>query len=1124
MVEPIEAKATSPSLANALKEWKDFILGGISISSAILVHFQDFVQSDQGLRHATLIAIGVIVLLVFLLTVLPWLRRQKERRTRIYLAPGSDPTYFSTSPRTSHDMRLFNQYHLPFIPWVRTPAAPLLFLTGVSGAGKSSLINGFIKPTLEDVEKGPRTRVLVVRAYEDPLTRLRDELTTAYPNGAFASDPVGLADSLSTIDSQIPEGERLLIILDQFEEFFLLRSSPNAGGETASMVVDPFVSETFALKEFFKSFLSKPPKRAGLVLSYRSDCQRLIDSLELDARTAGKNWLNLDTLPELVVKDFINGCPGMTVPEGRMKRILEEAKRQERGQLGIRPIVANILGLIIQRSADDPEDRRNKTDLLRGYVMSALGKEVNLIRASICKALLSDFRTAKPIKVRELSRETGIAVRDIEDHLLAMSKHGLVRCLNEDQKNPADRSWQIAHDFIADLLERVVHGIQPGLKRAVRPWVAPSLVALTAAMVFIYSREGRDPVADAITAINSAGLFWDKTDSTIIVTKSELTTDSAFLGIQRHLAVLQPLAIELDDCDSLSSISELNTLRSLRYLSISGCDSLITLSGIHDLPGLNTLRISGCTGLKNLFGLGQLSQLNRLEIRDCHNFIAIDGLSHGFRLDSLEIEGCNNLKRLDGLDKIVGLTRLIMMTDEDDNFRYFLGFNNFGDSIDLNILGKLIGLQSLVLKGYAWSSDLAPLRHLTNLTHLSLTNDQLKDLNGLHSLTSLVKLDLSDCRSLSNLQGLRLVPQLDSLVLHNCTDLADVGTIGALPGLTYLDISADHRFPTDLEDNEKVLSLYGLQGHPQLTTLILEGRMSVLNLTGLSKLPALKVLNLRSCDNLVSLSGLHDMPQLGLIDASGCDRLKEISGLHDFPSLKSMIFVNCDSLMRVKDLSGLPSLEMLNLRFSRRLNDLGGLKGVPSLDSLRVGAVAIGAMKAIVSVPELLYLDLGQWPPEERAHPIDPLMFGQMQKLKHLSCTGGSPVSAACIGQCGGLRSLELYGWSDVTDLSFVSGLLGLRRLEVRGFHDLKDLGALAELPDLVALNLSMDDGIKDIEPLTRAQSLHCIGFVGCDGITPEARSRLQKALPDARFIDKRDDWDELMKSGACDGAPPRSK
>jgi hypothetical protein len=78
---------------------------------------------------------------------------------------------------------------------VRGTRRPVLFLSGASGAGKSSVLEGYVVPMLR--EDG--WRVVEVRSFADPLTGLDDALRTPRRRGV-----------------------RLLVVFDQFEEFIIL--------------------------------------------------------------------------------------------------------------------------------------------------------------------------------------------------------------------------------------------------------------------------------------------------------------------------------------------------------------------------------------------------------------------------------------------------------------------------------------------------------------------------------------------------------------------------------------------------------------------------------------------------------------------------------------------------------------------------------------------------------------------------------------------------------------------------------------------------------------------------------------------------------------------------------------
>jgi hypothetical protein len=114
----------------------------------------------------------------------------------------------------------------------------LLAIVGVSGCGKSSLVGAGMVPALEmglagDPEQ--RWRVATMRPGDGPLRELRRCL--GFGDEALEERTYGL---LQAVETHLPAGENLLLVVDQFEEIFPFRDRKLREG--AGSEADLFVS------------------------------------------------------------------------------------------------------------------------------------------------------------------------------------------------------------------------------------------------------------------------------------------------------------------------------------------------------------------------------------------------------------------------------------------------------------------------------------------------------------------------------------------------------------------------------------------------------------------------------------------------------------------------------------------------------------------------------------------------------------------------------------------------------------------------------------------------------------------------------------------------------------------
>lgn len=131
----------------------------------------------------------------------------------------------------------------------------LLAVVGGSGSGKSSLVRSGLIPSLHGgfmAGAGSSWRVAITRPGEDPIGRLADALARPDVLGTdeahadtrrtvlevtLRDSSLGLAEAVR--HAQLPGGDNLLVVVDQFEELFRYRRSraERAGGDDAALFV-----------------------------------------------------------------------------------------------------------------------------------------------------------------------------------------------------------------------------------------------------------------------------------------------------------------------------------------------------------------------------------------------------------------------------------------------------------------------------------------------------------------------------------------------------------------------------------------------------------------------------------------------------------------------------------------------------------------------------------------------------------------------------------------------------------------------------------------------------------------------------------------------------------------------
>jgi hypothetical protein len=258
------------------------------------------------------------------------------------------------------------------------------------------------------------------------------------------------------------------------------------------------------------------------------------------------------------------------------------------------------------------------------------------------------------------------------------------------------------------------------------------------------------------------------------------------LGILRGASVLgsmsQITALHLDredicredltDQECWGLLAKLTSLQELR-LHIGGSGDPSPLSA---LTGLSSLHLQSIVGLladnQPPFSFSSLQPLSTLQkLEELH----LDG--HACGATSLHgLEGLNNLKSLglvfydnDGrLSSLAGLSPAV--TD--------LSIYCAPDLVSLAGIEGCTSMKKLSLQ-CAGVSSLQPLRGLSSLKHLVLSQCRLRSLEGLNSM-SMESLGLECCSSLRNLFGVEHISALKSLVVAYCgvTSLQELSQLG----------------------------------------------------------------------------------------------------------------------------------------------------------------------------------------------------------------------------------------------------------------------------------------------------------------------------------------------------------
>jgi hypothetical protein len=424
------------------------------------------------------VTIGIAVPLgVYLLVfVLPgWLRRRRDQVLEEWAVRGQPKHgYFRLVPYEEADHTLFTRGDGAqdlVLEWLRQATVPLLYLTGRSGTGKSSLVSAYVLPRLR--EGKPMTRTITVRTAGDPVATLVGELRK--PNVIYGQPPRDLPPDILSILRRIGDrlhdrDEHLLIVFDQFEEFLVLRGRD--------------LKQQSALADLLRRLGHEPIDRIRILLVLRSDYQPSLYELDLPRLHAGVNWMEVEPFREDAAREFLARSE-LNLGPMLMETLVRRASDLDETPGYVRPIILNMIGRALE--ARHPYlgvqqfGRRQAERLLIDFVHAGLGDPIARDHApAVLSGMITAEGTKVPKTVQELATHTRLLPMIIAGCLTRLAyAFGLVRQFEADDSGQVEQQhWEVAHDFLARLLSLVLPSWRPTFWARFRPWLAPALISL----------------------------------------------------------------------------------------------------------------------------------------------------------------------------------------------------------------------------------------------------------------------------------------------------------------------------------------------------------------------------------------------------------------------------------------------------------------------------------------------------------------------------------------------------------------------------------------------------------------------------------------------------------------------
>jgi Leucine-rich repeat (LRR) protein len=753
----------------------------------------------------------------------------QERRIKRYseIAGAIQTGYFTLRPRENEEaFERADNAHQEVLFWIESTKEPVLYLTGGSGTGKSSLLLAWVIPKL----KRENHVVIQLRGYEgDLLARVKEELLR--PGLIWDKAPGKTEDFRSLLDRAMQRlgGRQLFIVVDQFEEFLILKD------EARQDALRQFVSET-------------PISGLRFLLIYRPEYEGFIEDQLWPKLKLDTNRKVIKPFTENAAQEFMRKS-GITVSADLMRAVLREAAEIEQTTGLIRPVTINLCGLVVSRFASGLP-RRFRGGLIRGFLReSLLLPEVREVAGKLIPRFITDNVTKRPCTVTDLARATLIAPATVRACLrrLGESDRAIVRPLDQQQE-----TWEISHDFLVPLLDSIVARRMASWWLSFRPWLpwtAAGVMGIAALVVPLMTHQ--DPTVE----LRRQGWTVSESDGVLLLRNTNIPPKS--VPILRGLNSSFGLDLRTYDRNvSLADVSALRGLKNLTRLNLS-VTKVADVSALSELKNLTQLNLNN-TKVADVSALSELKNLTQLDLglTPVADISASGGLKNLTQLD-LSFTPVADISALGGLKNLTQL-------------------NLGGATIvaDVSALSELKNLTQLGLDGTN-VGDVSVLRELKNLTQLDLSDTKVADVSALRELKNLTQLSLyrTHVADVSALRELKNLTQLDL----SFTKVADVSALRELKNLTQLNLSGT-----------KVADVSALRELKNLTQLNLTDT-KVADVSVLGDLKNLTELNLSYTNvaDVSALRGLRNLHELNLnqtkvVDISALNELKNLIISHFF--------------------------------------------------------------------------------------------------------------------------------------------------------------------------------------------------------------------------------------------------
>jgi Leucine-rich repeat (LRR) protein len=772
--------AAAGTVARRLTAWAAPVSALCALVAGVTV-LRDRVESLARTKDPLVVwaiaAIPLVLALAIQLTQV-LLRRRRERRLEeaakeAAVVPGA---YFRTTAYqdSDEDRKAYKRrdgQHERVLEWLRRAADAVLYLSGDSGVGKSSMVNAYLVPQLRDRPAG--RLAVVVRGFEDPLAALERELVRSrlVDGAAAAAEPAGGAARCRRL-LELARGaagvQSLLVVFDQFEEFLIVQ--------------DRFDERSKEIEKLLQGLQADRPVGVTVLVVFRSEKMEDLQRLDLPNLSLNRNWIKVEPFDRAAALEFLRGAH-LATRDRDVEHIVDSAWEVDDSKPGTAtPIVLNMLGIVLRNAKARAVRNKDAVAVLAADLRHTVRhSDAGPYAHQVLTRLLNEPNRGHA--AQDLAKETGLTLSQVKGSLNGLAIAGVVR-----QVSVEGGVWEVSMDFVARLIRPVVKHWHRDLFAKAQPYLALAALTLWLAAFFVFLPLVRDGLyRRAVQRIELRRGKVVALDDGAGVRVSFPPNTPDIDRCLRHVAEMGNV-VELDLRGTRLRPGDLRLItgmKSLRTLDLS--DTAVGNSGmlyVGYLTGLRELRLGHCDVSDN--GAGYLAGLPALEDLDLRNNPVGDGglqkldeVVH--RLSSLNLSGTEVNGDVFRLWKGMPLKKLGLRETH-------VGARELADLKKLPSLRELdLSQNTIPDQGYAFLESMPALAVLhaerTLLTDTAV--DNLANCQGLKQL-DLSHTTVSDVgvRRLGNVSA---VEKLD-LSYTKVTDAA-VGVIARWPNLEELDLS-----------------------------------------------------------------------------------------------------------------------------------------------------------------------------------------------------------------------------------------------------------------------------------------------------------------------------------------------